>query len=445
MADYSERYLKHPIHAHIKRLSELAENPKLDKAYDANGLDVGKRIRVSVAHIKRTLEINKVTPYLIPENILNNLGTYLNNSASTLNGYLKGNNSLLNQVNEHIKNALTQLCYFPIQSQKEILRGIPKIIDLLQIKQEEVLEDLKNENVSFKEQIKALTTTINQQAIKIAAQETQTENITAKFLKQFSDAQEKRIVTFDEKIKELEGDFTERQTGLETDFEDRTNNLIEVMVFKQGDSEKTANELIADMKEKKKEAEKLYKLAGKITIIGNHKRYADNARKKADIFFMTALSLMILAISIIALPILPKGFFDNNFELEILANNKNIADDASVKSVPFKWENLYKRIPFTLLFLLPAGYLARESKKYRDKEFKYRDFEIKMAAIDPYMGHIVNDPEKGVDKHKKMLDLAEGFFKLDEKEEKNDDNIIIPKDAEKFLGNLLKIAVKVHK
>lgn len=93
------------------------------------------------------------------------------------------------------------------------------------------------------------------------------------------------------------------------------------------------------------------------------------------------------------------------------------------------------------ILLLPSFFLANEAKKQRDKENRYRELEIKMAAITPYFLEIGDgaskDNEKLPEKDRIRLELAQKL--LSPSEHISDKNVIIPSEIVELIKSFLEI------
>jgi hypothetical protein len=89
---------------------------------------------------------------------------------------------------------------------------------------------------------------------------------------------------------------------------------------------------------------------------------------------------------------------------------------------------------------LPAFFLAIEGKKQREKENRYRELEIKMAAITPYFLEISDGVSKDnpniPEKDRIKLELAQKL--LSPSKQVPDKNVILPPEIVAILKELAK-------
>lgn len=86
----------------------------------------------------------------------------------------------------------------------------------------------------------------------------------------------------------------------------------------------------------------------------------------------------------------------------------------------FSWWTVLTRLPIAVVLLLPAFYTAIEARKRRNQEILLRDFEIKIANVDPYLKNIdfvesereakQNIPEGSKTARELKLELAKEFL-----------------------------------
>ena len=99
-----------------------------------------------------------------------------------------------------------------------------------------------------------------------------------------------------------------------------------------------------------------------------------------------------------------------------------------------------------MLFPRDLEYTAIEARKRRNQEIALRDFEIKIANIDPYLKNIdfveterenSGQPfQEGTKTARDLkIELAKEFFSI--KQVKDTENIVFPKDAIEFFEKIM--------
>ena len=93
------------------------------------------------------------------------------------------------------------------------------------------------------------------------------------------------------------------------------------------------------------------------------------------------------------------------------------------------------------VILVPALYCANISKRQRDREFQLRDFELKTAALEPFMENMTLESSSGegdiLNKDQVKLELTKSFFDQ-QFNNKTNDCLLLPKELTKLLNTLAK-------
>lgn len=104
--------------------------------------------------------------------------------------------------------------------------------------------------------------------------------------------------------------------------------------------------------------------------------------------------------------------------------------------IDFVW-----KVITSAVILIPALYCANISKRQRDREFLLRDFELKTAALEPFMENMKLENESNSDdainKDKVKLELTKAFFDHQFGNKPND-CVLLPKEVTKILNALAK-------
>lgn len=108
----------------------------------------------------------------------------------------------------------------------------------------------------------------------------------------------------------------------------------------------------------------------------------------------------------------------------------------------FNYLHFMYKIIGSSVFLIPAFYCSNISKRHRDREFQLRDFEVKTAALEPFMENMILEnasiTNDEVNKDKIKLELTKTFFGQNFDSSKSNDCILIPKEVAKILNTLAK-------
>ena len=351
--------------------------------------------------------------------LLNSLVNNVNNLYSYVNSFHQSKNS---SYISHINNTLNELLEFmskiPVSQKGDTSATLEKIVKDFEDSNSNITNKLRKENSELNQQILALTQNIAKLERKIEEKSNQLDSITTTQQQQFSTAQEKRLNDFSNKLDEFSNQFEAQKAE-----QDKLYNT-NFQLLKDG-----AEKRLSDMEQIQHKIEKIYGIVGKEAVVGSQKKYADNARDFANILFWSSIGLMLVFALVVVWPV-----------LEALCNSIFVFDQTKTFA-NLNWNILLCRLPIAALLLLPAVYMANESKKQRDKENKYRELEIKMAAVEPYFNNISEStkdeqtqiPEKDVVKLELAKALLSPGVNVSEK------NVIIPHEISNLIENIVKI------
>lgn len=331
----------------------------------------------------------------------------------------------------HIQNALGVLKNIPDVHTEHTKQNLNQIISSFK-------SQITKQKTGYDQKVAALEQSIKQLENKLSQKETEVTNLTTAFQQQFSKAQENRIADYGKQISELKTQFEQKEKERESLFSQyekaraqRDNNIETNLNKMYTSAEASAKTMLSHIRGIKDEAEKIFSLVGKTVLIGDKKVYADNARKRADRLFYCSVGLMIITAIIVIWPLLSK------FAILVLPGNKEI-DIAN-----FDWWTLIPRIFVTLILLLPAFYLANESKKQRDQENKFRELEVKINAIDPYLLAVSTKDSNTIPlKDKVKLELAKELLGKDSNID-NNNNTVLPNDTFKLFDKIIDFVTKI--
>lgn len=220
------------------------------------------------------------------------------------------------------------------------------------------------------------------------------------------------VATFQQEYKNLKQEQTEE---FKKDKETFAKNI-----QKYEQEFKVSSEVILTYLEgRKKDVEKLWGIIGQAAVSGQAQSYATKSYWFANI--MMGLCLGFMGISCLIIWKLTMVFLEHPEMLNASA--------------------IILRLMSALILFAPAFYCANVAKRQRDREFQLRDFEVKTAALEPFMERMKftsNDQKNPKDTIK--LDLAKTFFDKEfAKENKQHGDILLSEDMIKGLDKLGKI------
>ena len=403
-------------------LNKITETENQIKVEDyVNDSGVYNKLIATLKALESRIKVQNPLLFNIP-----NITNPIQNNLSNLFAYTKSfsdskNRSYINNINDTLNAIIPAINTLPISLKGETATNLNKILQDFENSNTVIIEQLIKEKDSLETQLTELKTQVATLEKRIETKNTELDNISSNQQNLFSAAQEKRLNDFSDKIKEFEKTFEKQKTDQSYNYSTTFDNL-----------KSEAENKLKLMEEIKAKIEQIYSIVGQEAIVGSQKAYADKAGIFANRLFFTSITLMLAFAVIVIWPV-----------IEATCNSIIVFDPSKTFS-NLNWNILLCRLPIAALLLLPAVYMANESKKQRDKENKYRELEIKMAAIEPYFNNICEKckdantqlPEKDAVK----LELAKQL--LIPTTTSSDKNVIIPADVSELIENILKIVCK---
>lgn len=358
--------------------------------------------------------LNDNTIPVAPQQNLATLHSYIVNLSE---GHFTNLNAHYGQFN-NIMNALKN---FPYLKNKSVVKeSFNKLIEDFIKKQEAIDNKITDEISSFKEkQTKEIDLWKQEKAgltneINALKQENSKIQAALNKYQEKIDADETKVESL---ISKLKAEYEFLLEGLKNKFDEhRDNDMAELEKLIEECSSR-ADGLFKHMDTRKQEVEKLWKIIGKASVTGSSQNYADNAKKFADVMMWITIGLMMIVISVLS-----------------------ITTYLDLKNGTFEYLHLFYKAIASTVFLIPAFYCANISKRQRDREFQLRDFEVKAAALEPFMESMtMSKNEDNEEKDKVKLELTKAFFDKEfSNTNKHNDSIFISKDMIKIIRDLSK-------
>ena len=347
-------------------LNKITETENQIKVEDyVNDSGVYNKLIATLKALESRIKVQNPLLFNIP-----NITNPIQNNLSNLFAYTKSfsdskNRSYINNINDTLNAIIPAINTLPISLKGETATNLNKILQDFENSNTVIIEQLIKEKDSLETQLTELKTQVATLEKRIETKNTELDNISSNQQNLFSAAQEKRLNDFSDKIKEFEKTFEKQKTDQSNNYSTTFDNL-----------KSEAENKLKLMEEIKAKIEQIYSIVGQEAIVGSQKAYADKAGIFANRLFFTSITLMLAFAVIVIWPV-----------IEATCNSIIVFDPSKTFS-NLNWNILLCRLPIAALLLLPAVYMANESKKQRDKENKYRELEIKMAAIEPYFNNI---------------------------------------------------------
>lgn len=347
---------------------------------------------------------------------LNSILSYLSNIQSYVNNdIVNPNGGYYTNISAQVDNIINQLVYIPIIEKATSKQSLSQIISSYKKQNNNIIAEIKQEKDTLEQEVAVLRQEINVLETQVNSKKIELSTLAEDFSKQFKSAQNSRdeisqtrlcntLQLWDDAGKKYSEQIKQSEENIQKNFDEKYEDL-----------KKQTKSIIDDMKEKQEEIKKIYGLVGDIVSCGEYKKYAQNEHNEAKNLFWISFCLFCVAAIIMV--------------IATVCELRNEGD--------FSWWSVLTRLPVALIILLPAFYTAIEARKRRNQEIVLRDFEIKIANIDPYLKNIdfVETereksgqplPEGAKTARELKIELAKEFFSA--KQVKDTDNIVIPKD-----------------
>lgn len=347
---------------------------------------------------------------------LNSILSYLSNIQSYVNNdIVNPNGGSYTNISAQIDNIINKLMYIPAIEKATSKQSLSQIINSYKRQNNNIIAEIKQEKDTLEQEVAVLRQEINVLETQVNSKKIELSTLAEDFNKQFKSAQNSRdevsqtrlcntLQLWDDAGKKYSEQIKQSEENIQKSFDEKYEDL-----------EKQTKSIIEDMKEKQEEIKKIYGLVGDMVSCGEYKKYANDEHRTANIMFWISFGLFCTAALVMIVAIICELLNEGNFS----------------------WWSVLTRLPVAVVILLPAFYTAIESRKRRNQEIALRDFEIKIANIDPYLKNIdfvETEREKlgqplpeGIKTARDLkIELAKEFFSA--RQVKDTDNIIIPKD-----------------
>lgn len=347
---------------------------------------------------------------------LNSILSYLSNIQSYVNNdIVNPNGGSYTNISAQIDNIINKLMYIPAIEKATSKQSLSQIINSYKRQNNNIIAEIKQKKDTLEQEVAVLRQEINVLETQVNSKKIELSTLAEDFNKQFKSAQNSRdevsqtrlcntLQLWDDAGKKYSEQIKQSEENIQKSFDEKYEDL-----------EKQTKSIIEDMKEKQEEIKKIYGLVGDMVSCGEYKKYANDEHRTANIMFWISFGLFCTAALVMIVAIICELLNEGNFS----------------------WWSVLTRLPVAVVILLPAFYTAIESRKRRNQEIALRDFEIKIANIDPYLKNIdfvETEREKlgqplpeGIKTARELkIELAKEFFSA--RQVKDTDNIIIPKD-----------------
>lgn len=403
----------------INTLKESLEKVQLNEQNAATY----ERLKVLISILEN--RINGLGVIVCNPTYLNNIASYLSSIQNYVNSDIANSSSgAYRNLSGQMDNIIAQLPHIPATEKSDIKQSLNQIINTYKKQNENIIEKIKQEKNDLEKDVSSLKQKVSTLEQQINNKEQELTTLSESFKQQFTSSQNQRDQSARERLNNTLLLWDEAGKKYSEQIKESEDNIQKKFDEKYEDLKQQTNSIVAYMEERQEEIKKIYGLIGDMVSCGEYKKYANDEHKAANKLFWTSFWLFCIAAVAMIVATICELFNEGDFS----------------------WWTVLTRLPIALVILLPAFYTAIEARKRRNQEIALRDFEIKIANIDPYLKNIdfveseressrqqVPDGTKTARDLK--IELAKEFFSI--KQVKDTENIVFPKDAIEFFEKFM--------
>lgn len=406
---FNNHVLSQTINNKLNEIEKIVQNTSLNDQQKESAIAYQLLLQMVLTTLK-----TKSLP-IIPKSILDNLNNSIINLSTNvlcdINSYYSQYQNLIDWYNRlpryekksEVKESFNTLITNFVKRQDAVTVNIEQEIESFKEKQQNTINDWDKEKESLNQEINGL----------------KQENIN---LKREIDLFKKNIAKQEERLQNIvttyERDFKKHIDTYDQAFLNKTNEQQKSFDNLLSAKEDLSNKTLEFLEKRKNEVEHLWGIIGQAAISGNSQNYANKAQKLADKMMWVALGIMIIVALVLA-----------------------ITTVVDLISGTFNYLHFAYKIIGSTIFLVPSLYCSNISKRHRDREFQLRDFEVKTAALEPFLENMNLERSSittnEISKDKIKLELTKTFFDKQFDNGKND-CVLLPKEIAKILNAFAK-------
>lgn len=410
----------------IAKLKETLEKVQLNDQNTA----IYERLKSIIPILES--RVNGVGALVCNPSYLNNINSYLASIQNYVNSDISSPTSgYFNNIPGQIDNIISQLMYIPEANKLETKQTLNQITGIYKKRNDDIVEQINKEKTNFVNEVVLLQQKVDELKAQINTKEQELTNLSDSFKKQFTDAEKSRSNAFSVTQRDILQSWDEAGRKYSEQIKASEEDIQKKFNEKSIALDNQAQKILSELETRRTEINKIYGLVGDVVSCGEYKKYADEEHKKANNLFWVSFWLFCAASAVMVAALI----------VEMCSEGE------------FSWWTVLTRLPIAVVLLLPAFYTAIEARKRRNQEILLRDFEIKIANVDPYLKNIdfvesereakQNIPEGSKTARELKLELAKEFF--GRHEVKDTDNIVIPKDMIDLLEKFMRFCDKKDK
>lgn len=412
MTNLLEQFKGHIINQTLT--NKLSEIEILLSEYELNELQEESVLayQLLLQNIKVTLNAKSlpIVPKIILDNLNSSIENLSRNAMFDINSYYSQYQNLIDHFNRlprfekksEVKESFNTLISNFLKQQDHIKYSVDEELSNFQDKQNDSINKWNEEKVILTNELEEL----------------KQENV---ILKKEIDAFKKNITKQDERLSNIvstyEHDFRRHIQDYDYAFQTKLNEYKDLFKNMLNDKEEETDDTLEHINTRKNDIEKLWGIIGKSATVGNASFHANEAKNFANI--MMGVTVLLMCIGLVYIGIATWKLFQGQYVY-----------------TDFVW-----KVITSAIILIPALYCANISKRQRDREFQLRDFELKTAALEPFMENMKleneSNPDDAINKDKVKLELTKTFFDHQFGNKPND-CVLLPKEVTKILNALAK-------
>jgi hypothetical protein len=419
MAQWLERYEKHPIHTQITTLDGLISTSEeiVKDVKDANTIESVERLRLVINALQ--VRFKYVDPLMIPVQVLSNLNQLIQIIINEVKAFNTNRNiAHLTNANNHIDQFLPILANVPSTMPVDSSH-VKDSIASLRRSASQFTRNVETEFDRLHKEFNSLTKQMETLASNITAQKTRLDTAITQFQQQFSQAEDRRREQFEQAKDKRREDYEKLVGEIKAEFNNdirELRNTFQSLIDKtkedrdrfNSDLKQRSTVLIQEIERQKEKAAELITIITNSGLIGGYQKVANQEQTTSRVWQgMAILSFIgLIAFAVFAfLATLPEQFV---------------------------WGRVGARAFVAVTFGIFAAYAARQADKHESIERKNRKMELELAAIDPYLSELPVDT-----RHKIKEELASRLFAQSERPE-----IITNSKTSGSVSDLLRMALE---
>ena len=398
MSEISEQITSHQL---FDMLGQIQNNILAIKDFDnLNQQDSEYVLRIERVIIFLVSELNKIDPWLVSPNTMNNIYSYATNTNNYLINYIGApNTSYIIESNNNVNNFLVLISQLNVIKDCSDVEGLRDSVSTFRRSASQHKANIEREYQELSNNSNFIRNNLNEIQLLIESQKTRIDTFISNsqatittLQQQFLESQDKRREDFfNEKTErtqsydEFINKMAEKEVQLITSFKSNVNDILE-------DSKKRIIEYYEELNQEKNKAQQIVGVISEIGLISGYQNIANKEKKESVIWNI------VTGVGMISLIIFTVVFFIYKFDNSV------------------GWTSLIARIFVTSAFGTFTAYSATQANKHEKTSRHNRRMELELATLDPYLLKL---PE--TERNKIKAELAFKLFGNGFEEKNNND------------------------